>query len=208
MMQLVDEMTANELAACAVLCHINQCCLALVAADPSPPISLSQALSELNQSLRALLQRCTETRKTVNDESAFLSREVIVPQGAYLHGAFCTLEACKGVLTFLDTFVANNKNFKQSLSKEDVLSLRKSTDEVYQFIRADALKMKNNLSRYSAIGQVVETLRGSEEGETDHIKKEMSGLIDKQWTERFGTHLIESWQDALDGLLQVKIAVP
>lgn len=207
-MQLVNEMTNEELAACAVLCHINQCCLQLVDVNSSPRVPLSQALDNLDHSLKAMLQRCTAARKAVKDDFAFLNREMIVPHGAYLHGAFCTLEACKGVITFLDTFLATNKKLKRSLSREQVMSLRSSTDELYQLIRADALKMKKSLSKNNAIGQLIETLRGPEEGETDRIGKELSGLIDKQWTERFGLDLIESWQDALDGVLQVKIELP
>ena len=208
MMQLVNEMTEHELAASAVLCHVNQCCLTLLDTDSSARVPINQALDDLNQSLKALLQRHTEARKTVNDDFTWIDREVIVPHGAYLHGAFSTLEAYKGVITFLDTFVAKNKNFKQSLSKEQVMSLRKSTDQLYQFIRADALEITNSLYNKSTTGQLIETLRGPEEGQQDCIREEMSALISKPWTKRFGLDLIESWQDAILGVLQVKIGQP
>ena len=208
MMQFVNGMTRDELAACAVLCHVNQCCLTLLSPDASPRVPLSQALDDTTQSLKALLQSHTEARRSINDDFAHLKPEVKVPHGAYLHSAFCSLEVCKGVITFLDTFVANNKQFKQSLPKEQAMSLRKSTDELYQFIRTDATKIKDHLSKNSASTQLVEVLGGREEGETDRIGEEISSLIDTPWTERFGLDLVESWQDAIDGVLQVKIGLP
>lgn len=206
--QLVDEMTNEELAACAVLSHVNQCCLTLLNTDSSPQVPLSQALDDTTQSLKTLLQEYTRARKGVNDAFADLNPEVTVPHGVYLHGAFCSLEACKGVMTFLDTFVTNNKKFKQSLSKEQAMSLRKSADEVYQLIRREASSLKNSLQKNGAIGQLVEILRGPAEGETDRIGKQVSGLIDKPYTERFSLDLMESWQDAIDGVLQVRIGLP
>ena len=206
--QLIDEMTNEELAACAVLCHVNKCCLALLDTNSPPRIPLSQTLEDTNQSLKALLQEYTEARRTANDDFADLKPEVIVPYGLHLHGAFCALEASKCVITYLDTFVANNKTFKHSLSKEQATSLRKSVDELYQFIRTESLAIKNNLSKSGTVRELVDILRGPEEGETDRISKEVSSLIEKPWTERFCVDLIESWQDAIDGVLQVKIGLP
>ncbi len=204
----VNDMTDEEIATLAVLCRVRACVSCLADTESSPDISLDKALDDLNQSLYALLQRTTATSGLVHDDSLRSYQRVVVPHGAHLHATFSALEVCKAVATFLETADANSKKSKYLLPKERVMALRKVVVEIYQFLQKDATIIKNSLSKSTVAGDLRRIFAANEEGVEDHIGHEILSFVGSSWAEKFTIDLIESWKDAIDGVLRVKLGLP
>jgi len=208
MMLPVEEMTHDELAAFAVLCRVNTCCSSLLDLDFAPRVPLSQTVEDINQCLSGLLRRFREGREIANDKSLRLSQAVIIPHGQYLHSAYSLLEMCKGISMLLETANTYVKRSRSSLSKEEAKKLRESVENFYQFIRKDATNIRDYLYKDTVIGELLQVILEKEEGEEDSIGKAIGSLIDKSRIEKSCGDLVESWQDAIDGILKVKLGLP
>lgn len=205
MLPPVEEMTQHELDAFSVLCRLNSCCSSLLGDGLPQRTPLKQAVEDVNQCLDVLLQKFKEERNRFNGQLPRYSQSVNIPTGIYLNGVFSLLEMCKCISTFLEIVDANTKRAENSLPKEQVARLRDSVEKFYRFIRTDVTDIKDGLS--TANDELHQVMRGSGEGKDGDVWKAMDGLMDKSWIEKTGVELIESWLDAVDGVLKIRLGL-
>ncbi|KAI9869830.1 MAG: hypothetical protein M1830_005047 [Pleopsidium flavum] len=194
------------MAAFAVLCRLNTCFSSLLDTEFALQVPLSQAVDDVNHCLDGLLRRFREARETVNNGSLHLGQAVIVPHGQYLHSAFTLLEMCKLISTFSEAADIKAKS-RSSLPKEQATRLRELVENFYRFIRKDAMYIKNCLYKDTVIGELLHVILEKEGGEKDSVATAIASLVEKPWIEKSCGDLVESWQDAVDGVLKVKLGL-
>lgn len=122
----------------------------------------------------------------------------------FLHEAFMTLEGLQLITAFLH--FNNSLGGKVDKKKKAVLTeLRERILAAHQHLRADVARRKNALSESGVIGELVDGLLERNEQHQDLIGRGIEGLVDKDWLENFASSVINSWEEALDGVLRVNI---
>ncbi|KAI9851121.1 MAG: hypothetical protein M1838_004456 [Thelocarpon superellum] len=123
----------------------------------------------------------------------------------HLHEQFLCLDALKGILALLNFVTAGPKAMKDAISKERDLRLRSLVRDAHERIRSQTRQRRNLLSESGVVGQVVDAMLERREDGQGTIGSVLQELIGEAETERVASRFIESWLEALDGILRVKI---
>ena len=127
------------------------------------------------------------------------------PSWRYLHESFLILESVKAASLFAS--VAAKKNPKAgNFSKERANRLKSSAHQIYEGIRDNARTLKLRVSTSGMLTDLIQhALGGCIAGEGGELQAELEKTIDMSDMEVFCGSLMESWEEALEGVLQVKL---
>ncbi|KAI9724374.1 MAG: hypothetical protein M1812_000442 [Candelaria pacifica] len=200
------EMTAEETDNMTIMIELTNLMMA---------VSSSGADTETNQESHGLdvIERWLTTRHDSLTHAHLESRTAQVklssgpihPDWRALHESFLTLETLRALMTFFDYAAVDTKAPKIDLSKPTVARTKQLAEDVYQEIRSRSTNFKNALSETGVVGSFVEATYEREQDSTRVIGVAIEDLISEPLMEMFISRVVESWQEALDGVLRVKI---
>lgn len=128
------------------------------------------------------------------------------PTWKYLHSVFVLLETIKALSQLVG--LASKKSAKSAkLPKERVERLSTLVSEVYELVRANTRAMKQRVSASGILSKLVDlVIQGDESAKSGKdVQDIVETTLDPANVELFCGSLMESWEEALDGVLGVKL---
>lgn len=128
------------------------------------------------------------------------------PSWRYLHGMFVTLESLKAIS--LITSHASKKGSKTAkLPRDRVDRLADLTRQVHESIRANTRTLKSRISEPGVLGDLIELVLGGpgRSEEANNLRSELEKMLDPPAQELFCGSLMDSWEEGLDGVLEVSL---
>ncbi|KAI9791920.1 MAG: hypothetical protein M1833_001302 [Piccolia ochrophora] len=122
-----------------------------------------------------------------------------------LHQMFLDLDGLNIVRAWLDLVASKKDGSRNSKHKAAFANIKNETNEVFQRVRSGAARIKNDLSESGVIGVLVDQALGRTEGEQDRIGAAIERFMGEPDMETLASKVVDSWQDALDGVLGVQI---
>jgi N-terminal acetyltransferase B complex non-catalytic subunit len=205
--------------------HISLANAAVAMKHPSESESagLNQHITDIENWLREE-SRNAENIPWVDAESknesytSHLGSSIMVhaPSWTYLHWAFSLLETLQGISLILATLNTKskakpNKSKSQAgpISKDKIADMQKLVEQVETCVHDSARKLKSELNAPGILGKLMDVGLGRDEekDELSPVGKVLEGLADVTSFEVLCGDMRESWEDALDGILAVKVKV-
>ena len=140
--------------------------------------------------------------------------QIQAPSWTYLHRTFSLLETLQGISLLLA--ILNSKSRTKStklkaqaepMGKEKISEMQKIVEEVEATVHEDARKLKRQLNASGMLGRLMDIGLGRDEemdGQSP-VGKVLEGISDATSLEVLCGDMKESWEDALDGILAVKV---
>ena len=162
------------------------------------------------------LEALMESLKSLEEEHEPPSvNGVRYPDAEWLHHHFNWLEVLQTVAMYATVVNAKIKTtgkankFKPSEGLQQLYTrLRTLIPTHHELIRKSARKVREGLGQAGVLGKLVDAAlgRSSNDDDPEHpINSRLVGLIDETVAEEYCGSCRDSWEDALDGLLSVKI---
>lgn len=161
--------------------------------------------------LQSAIDRITNDARQIKPRE---SNGVEFPDWQYLHHQLVKLETSQNAAHFSAVMLQKLKQEKgkktgdTSELKKLLEGLRKSVNEQAAAVHKQAKELKDQLSASGVLGKLVDAvLDRSESPSKDHgsLSDVLSELQDEGAVEEYCGAMRESWEDALDGILAVKI---
>ncbi|KAM5438271.1 hypothetical protein MferCBS31731_005132 [Microsporum ferrugineum] len=132
------------------------------------------------------------------------------PSWIYLHDTILLLETLMAVSLFV-SFIIKNKSFTSGDAKSKLDALRDRIKSVSSEVKVQSQGLKTRISSSGMLGHLVDivSLRPSGQDRTADsegsrsLDVEIEGLIDSASLELFCGSLMESWENALDGVISI-----
>lgn len=128
------------------------------------------------------------------------------PSWRYLHEMFTTLETLKATSMIMS--LASKKGSKVAkLPKDRVDHLASLTPQVHESIRANTRTLKSRISESGVLGDLVELVLSGplQNKEGKNLRADLEKTLDLPAVELFCGSLMESWEEGLDGVLEVSM---
>ncbi|KAJ9633532.1 uncharacterized protein PV06_06173 [Exophiala oligosperma] len=172
----------------------------------------SAKLDQWNDVLSQLdrwLSKTLEQRKT--HPSGFSVSDVRLPSWEDLHNSLSQLETLKAIAMLLGVLSkTSSKGAKgkvaASPSKESLGDVRERVSELEKQIHDDARDLKEQVTAAGVLGKLVDVGLGRE-GVPSELGSIMQELCEESWMENYCGNMKESWEDAVNGVLAVKVKV-
>ena len=215
-----EELTETEISNCNLQYYLGKA-LTLRLQQTSPSASAADPnKADFENAVQSIQGWLNDTAKE-RDEHPF-TRDVIViaekpiaPSWQYLHAAFSTLESLQGISLFLagQTKISWKTKKPFTLPFERRSAIQRLVEKIEKSIHDSARTLKANLNALGVLGQMIDTVFGrSADSGSDNVNgsnafgKELERLPDAETVaELFCGEVRESWEDALDGVLSVKV---
>jgi N-terminal acetyltransferase B complex non-catalytic subunit len=169
--------------------------------------SLAQAEKWLGSKLKSFSLESNSVSPTSSNTAICLRKEApSAPSWRYLHEMFLALESLKAIS--LITSHASKKGSKTvKIAKDRVDRLADLTRQVHESIRANTRTLKSRISESGVLGDLIElVLSGPDGGERGkHLRSELEKTLDLPALELFCGSLMESWEEGLNGVLEVSL---
>ena len=127
------------------------------------------------------------------------------PSWETLHDAFMTLDAMKIAISMLRFKAPRGKSTDAKVSKAAVSNTKELVMSVHQEVRSRIARIKNEISEEATNKSLVDLILEKTGQNEAPIGAAFQGLVDEPWAEAFVCKIAGSWQEALDGVLNVKI---
>ncbi|KIW17605.1 hypothetical protein PV08_04800 [Exophiala spinifera] len=160
-------------------------------------------LSQLGQ----WLSKTLDGRK--RNPSGLSVGDVRVPVWEDLHNSLSQLETLKVVAMLLGVSSKPSKRAKGKAvgpSKEELGEVRKLVSELEKQIHDDARDMREQVTAAGVLGKLVDVGFGRE-GVPSELGQIVQELCAEAWMENYCGNMKESWEDAVNGVLAVKVKV-
>jgi hypothetical protein len=212
-----NELTETEISNCNLQFYIGKA-LTLRLQQALPPFSTADSnKADFDRAIQNIQDWLTETAKTQTEHPfthgvISISESPIAPSWQYLHFAFSTLDS----LQILSLFLAGQAKASKMKSKTKnpyILSadqrkhLQEPSEQIEKTIHDSARRLKDNLNASGVLGQMIDAVFGRNlEGTGAAFGRELEKLPNaEEAAERFCGEVRESWEDALDGILEVGV---
>ncbi|KAL3468340.1 N-acetyltransferase B complex non catalytic subunit-domain-containing protein [Aspergillus heterothallicus] len=169
--------------------------------------SLSQVEEWLNSKLKALEMEGTSVSPLVLETAIFLQPDTpYAPTWRFFHAVYSSLDSVQAAVSLFS--VASKKGSKNAkLPKDRVTTLLDTARKVHQSAQANARALKKHVSESGKLGSLVDlVIAGSGTGEEGaQLRDELEKILDTSSLELFCGELMESWDEALGGVLAVRL---
>lgn len=165
-------------------------------------------MTEADRWVSYLLERIEHSAQNATKLSCALTPRLEIPGWRYLHSLFVDLESLQLISFFLEDFVARVRDFNYADLKphvKDAAPLKTKIQEAVASIRQAVTKFQKQLRGGGLVSELVEASIGQPENQEDTVALELRNLLGESWVEIKGADLLASWEDALDGVLRVKV---
>ncbi|KAJ5176236.1 uncharacterized protein N7482_002113 [Penicillium canariense] len=128
------------------------------------------------------------------------------PTWRYLHSVFVLLETVKALSQLVG--LASRKGAKTAkLPKERVERLSTLAFELYEMIRSNTRALKQRVSASGVLSSLVDlVIQGDQSAKSEkEVQDILEATLDSSSVELFCGSLMESWEEALDGVMRVKL---
>jgi N-terminal acetyltransferase B complex non-catalytic subunit len=142
-----------------------------------------------------------------------------VPSWMYFHTAYSTLETLKAVILFT-TFASKLRSTPSSstatrVTKDGLTALNKLALSVVKEVKTQTRTLKSNFAASGLLGRLVDVATngpdfqeakegdGTPDDEKLRLSRQIEELVEMSSLELFCGSLMESWEEALDGVLTV-----
>ena len=217
----IKELTDVELDNLQVHASLANAAVAMKHPSGQESTSLAQHIADIE----SWLQGKTSSSKASNEANEGSKTEryvlqfgssdhLLAPSWTYLHHAFSILETLQGTSLLLavlnpktKTKSARSKVQAGSVDKEKISEMQKLVQEVEAAVHESARKLKRELNASGMLGRLMDIGLGRKEqpDEQSTVGKALEGLADATGLEVLCGDMKESWEDALDGILAVKV---
>ncbi|GBF59806.1 N-alpha-acetyltransferase NatB auxiliary subunit [Trichophyton mentagrophytes] len=194
--------------------HLLLKCLAVFTGEsPSDAATVDNTLSKvgayLEERLKVLVTPDSKTSGTI-DLTPNSNSASPAPSWIFLHEAILLLETLKAILLFI-SFINKNKSYTSGDGKAKINALKDRVKAVADEVRAQCQGLKIRISSSGMLGHLVDIvhmrpggLTGTEDVESAlTLDAEIEALMDSASLELFCGSLMESWEDALDGVISI-----
>ena len=162
---------------------------------------------EVDRWVSYLLERLEPSAQDAMRLTFALTSKLETPGWRYLHSLFVDLESLQLILFFFEDAIARIRDFNMADLKpyvKDAAPLKTKVLEAAASIRHAVTKLQKQL-RGGVVGELVEASISHAENKDDTVALELRDLLGESWVEIRGADLLASWEDALDGVLRVKL---
>ncbi|KAI9704283.1 MAG: hypothetical protein M1836_007144 [Candelina mexicana] len=201
------EMTTEETDNMTIMVELTNLTMATSSSGPDVGADQGdQGLEVIEKWLTTKRDRLKHAHLQISMDKLRLSGEQILPDWRFFHESFLVLEVLKALTMFFHYAAEHSKSLKIELEKPVVARTKELAGEVFGEIRSRAADMKNALSETGVVGSFVEATYEREQDQASVIGAAIEDLISEPHMEDFISRVVESWQEALDGVLRVKIS--
>lgn len=165
-------------------------------------------MTEVDRWISYLLERTENPPLDAAKLTFTLTSGLETPGWRYLHSLFIDLESLQLILFFLEHAVARIRDFNYTDLKPYVTNaapLKTKILEAAASMRQAVTKLQKQLRGGGVVSELVEASIGNPEDKEDTVALQLRDLLGKSWVEIKGADLLASWEDALDGVLRVKL---
>ncbi|KMP09176.1 hypothetical protein CIHG_03505 [Coccidioides immitis H538.4] len=147
----------------------------------------------------------TDIQGTINLTPSDPSTSSPAPSWVYLHANISLLETLKAISLFVSSQTQAKAKSKSSgsIPKEKLESLKALTKKLADIITMNTRILKTRIAESGMLGQLVSIVTTGPSGNTDGLSAEIEEMIDTSSLELFCGSLMESWDEALDGVLLI-----
>lgn len=176
--------------------------------------SMDEVILQIEKWLKERAPNANSTaRHASEDDLVHFNAEIQAPSWNHLHRSFSLLETLQGISLFLTVLSKKPKNSKSkaqaAVPKERLSELRKLLTDVEAGVHDEARRLKAEINKPGVLGKLMDIGMGrNEEDDLDPVGKVLEQLADAATLETFCGEMRDSWEDALDGILAVKVKVP
>jgi N-terminal acetyltransferase B complex non-catalytic subunit len=190
---------------------------------PSAPDNpgLQKHISDLENWLRSKASFPNDSN--VADEATKTGRDLLhfgstvptkAPSWTYLHRAFSLLETLQGISLLLAVLnpkskakSTKSKAKAESIGADRISAMQEMVEEIETDIRNGVRELKHELNAPGMLGRLMDIGLGrdEEQDELSPVGKVLEGLADATSLEVLCGDMRESWEDALDGILAIKV---
>ncbi|KAI4132208.1 MAG: hypothetical protein LQ347_002667 [Umbilicaria vellea] len=166
-------------------------------------------MTEADRWVSYLLERVEHSVQDGTKLSIALTSKLDAPGWRYLHSLFVDLESLQLISFFLEDAVARVHNSNYADLKphvKDAAPLKAKIQEAVACIRQAVTRFQKQLRGGGVVSELVEASIGHPENQEDTVTLELRNLLGESWVEIKGADLLASWEDALNGVLRVKLA--
>lgn len=218
-----DELTKTEVQNCNLRFHLGKATTVRLQQGPSSASAVeANHDADFDNSVQGiqdwLNEAAKERKQDLLDETISMSGTPIAPSWRYLHSAFSTLESLQSIALFLaagqtKASASAPASKSRSKAKNTALALRPGqggkmqevVDQIEKAVHDSASRLKANLNGPGVLDQMMDGVFGRS-GVGEVVGKEMEKLADAETVaEQFCGEVRDSWEDALDGVLAVKV---
>ncbi|KAK2788459.1 hypothetical protein FQN53_003605 [Emmonsiellopsis sp. PD_33] len=198
------ELTVAEISNTKVHLTILKLLATSSAKQPSTSVTdhLTTLESFLTQTLTTLSAPLPSQNQTINLTPNNPSPSSSAPSWLYLHSTISLLETLKAISLFT-SYLSKTKS--KLLPKDKLDALTKQVAHLLDAIKENTRFLKRQISESGMLGELVEWATGgyNDGGEDGVVRKEIEELMDTASLELFCGSLMESWDDALDGVVGI-----
>lgn len=185
---------------------------------------LNDSKSITGEELEGLLTQVEDwlasTLESVSSETAaFADMTVSLPSGKpcvpswlYLHRCFTVLETLKALSLALSVSSRKSSKSAAKLPKDRAERLGALVGQVHERIKSNTRALKSHISQPGMLGALIDLVvigdsdnNDSGDGGNSRLRTELETTLDSGALEVFCGELMESWEEALDGILSVVI---
>ena len=165
-------------------------------------------MNEVDRWVSYMLERAETSLQDTTKLAFALTARLETPGWHYLHSMFVNLESLQMIHFFLEDSVTRIRDSNMTDLKpyvKDAAPLKTKVLEAAASIRLEVMKLQKQLRGGGVVSELVEASIGHPENKEDSVALELRDLLGESWVEIKGADLLASWEDALDGVLRVKM---
>lgn len=208
-----NELTSAEKMNIQVHHRLLKCLAVFTGETTSDAATVDNTLSivdaYLEERLKVLVNPDSKTNGTI-DLTPNSNPASPAPSWIFLHEAILLLETLKAILLFV-SFISKNKSSTSGDGKAKINALKNRVEAVVDEVRVQCQGLKTRISSSGMLGHLVDIVHmrpGGLTGTADlegarTLDAEIEGLMDSAFLELFCGSLMESWEDALDGVISI-----
>jgi N-terminal acetyltransferase B complex non-catalytic subunit len=169
--------------------------------------SLNQVEEWLNFKLMAVEAEGTSVSRLVSETAIFLQSDTpYAPTWRFFHTIYSILDSVKAAAVLFS--IASKKGSKNAkFPKNRVTSMLETARKVHQSAQGNARALKKHISESGKLGSLINLVTaGTGIGEYgSQLRGELEKILDTSSLELFCGELMESWDEALGGVLAVRL---
>ncbi|KAL4878518.1 N-acetyltransferase B complex non catalytic subunit-domain-containing protein [Aspergillus karnatakaensis] len=168
--------------------------------------SLGQIEEWLNSTLEALSTKGSNVSPLISETTIFLQSDApYAPTWRFFHSIYSILDSLKALMSLCST--ASKKGKGTKLPKDRVESLLELARNVHQDALVNIRILKRQVSESGKLGSLIDlVVAGSGTGDdSSQLRSELEKTLDTSALELFCGDLMESWDEALGGVIGVRL---
>lgn len=203
------EMSPAEARNCLVRIGVGEAAATLALPDFGTAESFQVAIRDIGEWLQAAAKDFGSGHR-IRTDAGRLNGRLFCPDWTFLHWCFVTLETLQMIALFIKNFPTLKKGgagFRKQIKAPDP-GWKTTVMDIADNIRSNARQLKDSIAEPGVLGELIDVvLERGEDGEVSAVGKEIEQLMDEARLEAFCGGLRDSWDEALDGILAVKVKV-